>query len=328
MLKHIKVKRIIFVYLFNKMKNNEFSVVIVGSVNCDITSYVPSFPLLNQTISAADATLAVGGKGLNQAVAAAQSGSTTAMIACVGNDSFGEMAKNYLIKNQVDVSGLRVTKSKKTGTANILVNNEGDNMIAVYPGANGDLNADDINTNRSKIENAKVILTQLECPISTIKLALSSVKKSTTIRMLNPAPAAKECLPLFKWVDVLTPNETETEILTGIYPYDNESAKKAANILHELGIDGVVITLGQKGCFVSERHQNLLIEAIKVKAVDPTGAGDVFNGILASCLSTDMNLLDSAKLAGIGASLSVTKMTAEGAAPTMDAILRFAQQNT
>jgi len=307
----------------NKSAKQNNKITVVGSINCDLTAYVNTFPETNQTIIAQGSSLAIGGKGLNQAVAAANAGAEVSMVACVGDDSFGKMSLEYLKKNSVKTENISILAGEKTGTANIFVSDKGENMIAVSSGANALLTPLDLAAADNAITDADVVIVQLETPLKTVESTLLIAKNNNIFSILNPAPALEECVSLLPLVDLITPNETETMVLTGIYPSCQDSVKRAALILQEQGANAVIITLGEKGCFVMNREDAKLIPPFNVEAVDPTGAGDVFNGVLASSLTKGIDLFESAKIASAAAAISVTKKTAEGAAPSALEISEF-----
>ena len=260
--------------------NIQKNIVVVGSINCDQTSFLTQFPKVNQTIFAKSSSLSVGGKGLNQAIAAAKAGANVSMFACVGNDVFGQMAKSYLTENNIDISYLKEISETATGTANIFVNENSENMIAVSKGANACLLPEDIEKNASIIEQADLLIVQLEVPKETVLKALLIAKASDVTTIFNPAPAISSIEELIKLSTIITPNETEVEEIVGIYPDDEATCLEAVIKLRKLGATDVIITLGSKGFYISNGNDEKLVPAISVDAIDPTGAGDVFNGVL------------------------------------------------
>jgi len=296
------------------------AVTVVGSINCDLSFFVRALPRRHETVQASDFGLGTGGKGLNQAVAAQSAGARTAMIGCIGDDLFGDAARRFAARCGLALGGLKTVSGTPTGTAAIIVNEAGENMIVVSPGANAQLVEADINAHSALIENAAILVTQLEVPVQTVSAALRMAKLAGVRTLLNPAPALPEAKALLPLADIVTPNETEAQSLTGILPGDASSAGAAAQALCGLGAGAVVITMGAQGHYVYEDGQGALFPASPVKAVDATGAGDVFTGVLARMLADGSALTDAAHTAAAAAALSVTSPGAQGAAPDWDSI--------
>jgi len=290
-------------------------IVVVGSINCDITTYMENFPKPHETIMAERTAVSVGGKGLNQAVAAARAGGDVTLIAHIGNDQFGAQAMAYLTDNAVAVDHITTKDGCVTGTATIFVTKAGENMIAVSPGANFLLTADIVMRAYDIIADADVLIVQLEIPLEAIEMALKIAKKEGVKTILNPAPANSAAINLLPLVDIITPNETETEALTGVYPDSLAATEKAMQVFHDLGADGVIITKGEEGCAMWIDGQRADLETFQVDMIDPTGAGDVFNGVFAVGFAQKYDYLQAARTASAAAAISVTRPMAEGAAP-------------
>ena len=302
-------------------------ITVVGSINSDITAYLSKFPEKNQTILANNSTLTIGGKGLNQAVAAAQAGGKVNMIASVGSDVFGELALKYLEDNLVDTSGIRIVEGVATGTANIMVTEEGDNMIVVAAGANACLTTDDILKNKEVIQTSDILIVQLEVPSEAVVTALILAEEAGVTSILNPAPALKTAGDILALAEIITPNETEVEEIVGLYPRDAETAQKAVGKLRNKGAKNIIITMGDAGYFYAIGEEEGYVSSFEVEALDPTGAGDVFNGVLAVALADGKDFFISAQYASAAGALSVMKATAEGSAPSWMEIERFLQEN-
>ena len=302
-------------------------VTIVGSINCDLSFAVANFPKPHETILASDSTLSLGGKGLNQAIAAACAGAETTMIGAVGNDTFGDKAKAYACEHGVNISGLKTVSDTPTGTAGILVTRTGENMIIVSPGANAALLSDDVLANRALIETADILLAQLECPAKTVRTAFDLARSANVYGILNPAPATPEARDLIACADLITPNESECEAITGIFPKDAPSAEQATKALCALGAKDVLITMGAMGYYLFSNGQGRLYPAFDSVAIDPTGAGDVFNGVLARLLGAGHTLDEAARYASAAGAMSVRHKGAEGAAPNLADIEAFLAQN-
>lgn len=298
-------------------------IVIVGSSNTDMVIQLKNIPKPGETLLGGEFTMAPGGKGANQAVGAARAADKdtgVVFVARVGSDLFGENAVKGFQKDGIDTTYVFSDKGKPSGVALIFVAKNGENSIGVASGANANLTPKDIQKAKKAIHGADIVVAQLETPMDTIETLAEMAFAEGVPMILNPAPVQKLSRKLLKEVTILTPNETETEALTGIAVTDEASAKKAAEALHKKGVPIVIITMGSKGCYVSAPAGSEFIPAHKVKAVDTTAAGDVFNGALAVALAEEQNLLDAARFAGAAAALSVTKLGAQPSAPTREEI--------
>jgi ribokinase len=289
-------------------------IVVVGSSNTDMILKLDRIPRPGETILGGEFVTAAGGKGANQAVAAARAGGDVTMIARVGRDMFGERAIEGLIENGINVVYVTYDKAP-SGVALIFVGEDGENSIGVGSGANAKLSPADVRKAKSAFADADVVVMQLETPLETIQAAADLANAKTTIIILNPAPA--QALPdkLLKKVSILTPNETETELLTGVKVSSVSSCKKAADILLRKGVETVIITLGSRGAFVATATESHLVPGFKVKQVDTTAAGDTFNGALAVALAEGQALVDAVRFANAAGALSVTRMGAQPSVP-------------
>jgi ribokinase len=317
------------------MKNSQIDnlvppvkVVVVGSVNCDLTTYLTDFPLKNQTVMAKKSILSIGGKGVNQAIAAAKDGANVSFIGCIGDDLFASKALNYLHSHQINTDNIRAIKNESTGTAAILVTEQRENIIAVAPGANWLLTVEDVYNSEALIRESDVVIVQLEIPAEVVKVVLELSRKHHVLSVLNPAPAADYAKSLYTLADIITPNETETAELTGLEVKDDKSVIEAANIMLSEGVKQVVITLGERGSYVASNEAQQLIPPFFVEALDPTGAGDVFNGVLAVARARKQPVIDSVVRASAAAALSVVKPLAQDAAPDHQQINQFLQHNS
>jgi len=304
------------------MKSNDVNVVVVGSINYDITSYLKEFPAPNETLFAKTYKTAIGGKGLNQAVAAARIGANVKMIGCVGDDGFGEQAVAHLMDNDVDCSMVVRSKEAPTGFAAIMVNDAGDNMISVASGANKALNPKDVLAAKDLIENADIVITQSEVSADVIAAALEIANAAGVPTVLNPAPADPSAIPLLKYSTYVTPNESETETLTGFYPEGELPIEDAIHKFKEYGAGNIVITLGSRGALYSDGGSAKRVDPFAVKSIDSTGAGDVFNGVFSVSIARGMTPEDAIKYASAAAAISVTRLTAD-CAPTQAEVTAF-----
>lgn len=292
-------------------------IVVVGSFNLDMTVKVANLPKPGETLKGGAFHQAFGGKGANQALAAARFGGDVKFIAKVGNDSFGENFVHFFEHEDIDTSCIFKDKDNPSGVAFITVNSNAENCIVVAPGANAALSVADIEKVKPEIEAAEIVLIQLEIPLDVIEYVIQIAAVKGIKVILNPAPVPTESLPasIFKSIYAITPNETEAEMLSGIKITDVNSAKKAAQVIHEKGVALVIITLGKKGALIYNNGQFELIPGIKVNAVDTTAAGDVFNGVLTAAIAEGEKIEDAILSANAAGALSVTRMGAQTSIP-------------
>lgn len=262
-----------------------------------------------------------GGKGANQAVAAARMGADVTFVGKIGKDIFGASTREGLKKEGINTQYLFEDETVASGTAIILVDSTGENEIVVAPGANARLECLEIALASNEIENADVILMQLEIPLDAVMYAIAICMKSNKPLILNPAPAMELSDSVLKSLYLITPNETEVELLTGLKVRDQQSANTACEVLLDKGVKNVIITMGASGAFFRNSETSFLIPAPKVNAIDTTAAGDVFNGVLASALANDMVWPDAIRRACAAASISVTRRGAQASAPFAHEIL-------
>jgi ribokinase len=304
--------------------------VVVGSSNTDMIIQVPHIPAPGETILGGEFLTAAGGKGANQAVAAARVGGDVSLVACVGADMFGEQALAGFAREGIDTIHCLVDDSAPSGVAQIFVASDGENCIAVAPGANSLLKPGHITAAGDLISGATAVLMQLETPLETVLEAARLAHAGGALVILNPAPACGLPAEIFPLLDLITPNESELEILTGIGLSDEESIAEAAVVLHDRGVPNVLLTRGTRGVFLSEnrddgiRHSSY--PAFPVTPVDTTGAGDVFNGCLADGLARGRPLAEAIEFAQAAAAISVQTVGAQTSAPTREAVEQFMQQ--
>lgn len=302
--------------------------IVLGSVNVDHILNVPKFPKPGETLSGSNYKISFGGKGANQAVAAGRLGANIQFIAAVGNDELGNKIKQQLNNDNINTCSVACIEGQNTGVALILVNAQGENQIAIHAGANAQVTTEYLLKYKEDIINADAMLMQLETPLATIEQAAKLAKQHQTQVILNPAPAQKLSDDLLKHIDIITPNETEAEYLTGIKVLTEKDAEQAAIFLHKKGIETVIITLGCKGAWVSSAQQGAIIAGFKVKAIDTIGAGDTFNGMLVTALLEGKTLEQAIKYAHAAGALSVTKPGAQTAVPSRNEVEEFLEQQS
>lgn len=298
-------------------------IVVVGSSNTDLIVQVGHIPKPGETVLGGKFVTAAGGKGANQAVAAARAGGRVTFVARVGQDAFGTQAVRGFKKDGINLKYLGRDKHYPSGTALIFVSQSGENSIAVASGANAELSAADVLRAKAAFARAKVCVLQLETPLATVQAAAELAYSKGATVILNPAPAQKLSSRLLERVTILTPNESEAELLTGIPIKGETTARRAAEKLLSRGVLVVIVTLGSRGVFVATEGVRRHVPGFKVKPVDTTAAGDVFNGALAAALAEGKELLPAVRFANAAAALSVTQQGAQPSAPSRRNIEQF-----
>ncbi len=300
-----------------------YDLVVIGSSNMDLVISLPRIPAVGETILGGKSSMIFGGKGANQAVAAARSGARVAFITKLGNDIFGENMKAHFNKEGLPPEYILTDATEPTGIAQIFVSAKGENSIAVAPGANMNLMPADIHSFEKVITQAKVVLLQLEIPLETVAFIAGLAAANKVKVILNPAPAQVLSNELLKNTWLLTPNETEAGLLTGIQVTDLASAKMAGASLLEKGVQHVIITLGENGSLLCNTDGFQHFEAFQVKAVDTTAAGDVFNGALAVAITNDKGFEEGIPFGSAAAAISVTRSGAQTSIPNRSEVDAF-----
>ena len=300
------------------------NLVVLGSINADHILNLKSFPTPGETVTGSHYQVAFGGKGANQAVAAGRSGANIAFIACTGDDDIGESVRKQLAKDNIDIAPISVISGESTGVALIFVNGDGENVIGIHAGANAALSPALVEAQRDRIAHASALLMQLESPIESVLAAAKIAQQNKTTVVLNPAPARELSDELL--ADIITPNETEAEKLTGIRVENDEDAAKAAQALHAKGIHTVLITLGSRGVWASVNGEGHRVPGFKVDAVDTIAAGDTFNGALITALLEETPLPEAIRFAHAAAAIAVTRKGAQPSVPWREEIEAFLSQ--
>ncbi len=290
----------------------------------DLVVKSPRIPAVGETILGEDFIMTPGGKGANQAVAAAKLGAQVYFVAKLGDDIFAEQSLKNFEKEGVNTKYIIQTSEAPSGIALITVDDAGNNVIVVAPGANQKLSPDDVKKAQSSIASSGALVAQLEIPLETVEFAARLANDSAVPFILDPAPAQRLGTKILQMVDVLTPNETEAQILTDTEVTSNrDSARTAAKKLLEYGVKSVILTMGAKGFLLANDDRMEFVPAVKVNAVDATAAGDAFTGSLAVGLAQGKTLADAATFANYVSALSVTKMGAQSSMPTREAVESF-----
>jgi ribokinase len=296
---------------------------VIGSINMDLVVTSPEIPKVGETIMGRDFNQYPGGKGANQAVAAARLNVPVCFLGCIGDDSYGTTMISCMSESNIDVSRIKTIKGCSTGIAVICVNDKGQNNIVVIGGANAYVDEQYIDDNIEAINMSEVVLCQMEIPISTVEYAFTKAKQLEKTTILNPAPAAEISDRLIGLTDIMIPNEHELERLTGIPTDSDRGIGDAAKTMLDKGINILIVTLGKRGCVVFTGEESSWYPAYEVNAVDTTAAGDSFIGGFVWSYMKDRNLSDAIKAGQKVASLAVQKKGAQSSLPTLEEVIEY-----
>lgn len=291
------------------------TILVIGSLNTDMVIQTEKIPKAGETVLGGDFFMNTGGKGANQAVAAARLGGKVIFIGKVGDDIFGQKSIQSLKEEGIETTFVGIASEVSSGVAMITVDKKGENAIVVAPGANYRLNIEDIEKASEPFYAGDLIVLQMEIPIQTVEHIIVKAKSLEKKVILNPAPAQKLNADLLRGLYMITPNETEAEVLTGIKIGDEATATAAAQCLLDKGVETVIITLGERGALVKTQNVCAIIPSPRVEAVDTTAAGDTFNGALAVALSEGKDILAATAFACRAASIAVTRKGAQISMP-------------
>lgn len=294
----------------NDQKMSNRKILVIGSSNTDMTIKGNRLPVPGETVLGGEFKMGQGGKGANQAVAAKRLGGDVTFICKIGNDLFGKESLASYRKDGIDTSWV-LRSSLPSGVALIMVDGKGENCISVAPGANGDFSSEDIESVADVIRESAFLILQLEIPVPAVMKAAEIAHNAGVYVILNPAPAVSLPESLLANVDLITPNQTETEILTGI----SDDIEKAVRRLSDLGVKNIVMTMGSRGSAIYQNGRCTLVEACKVDAIDATAAGDTFCGALCVALSEGLDLVNAARFATRASALTVQKVGAQESIP-------------
>ncbi len=298
-------------------------IVVVGSSNMDLVCKSPQIPVIGQTLLGTDFFMVPGGKGANQAVAAAKLGANVIFVARLGQDIYAAKSLENFDTVKINAKHIKQLPDVPSGVALIAIDDNGRNIIIVVPGANSKLTPADVEAAADDIAQASAVVAQLEIPMETVLAAAKIAKSKNVPFILDPAPAAPLSAELLALTDIIKPNETEAQTITGIKVTNEKSAAQAADALLAKGVKNVIITLGDKGFMIANADGKELIDRHKVNAVDSTAAGDAFTGSLACALNQGKSLRDAALFANKVAAFSVTKMGAQSSMPTLNELNEF-----
>ena len=290
-------------------------IIVIGSTNMDMVVKTSHIPTPGETVLSGSFFMNPGGKGANQAVSVARLGGDVAFVSKVGNDVFGKQSTQLFEEEGIDIAHLLSDDTLPSGVALITVDRSGENSIVVASGANAGLTPADLEDALDKIAGAGIVLMQLEIPMETVHFAAIYAVKHGVKVILNPAPANTLPPKLLSCIDIITPNQSEAAMLSGINVTDAATAAQAAVAIHNLGVKSVIITMGAMGCVIYDKGEITVVPAQKVEAVDTTAAGDVFCGALAVALAEGGTLFDAVNFASRAAAISVTRMGAQPSIP-------------
>lgn len=306
-------------------------ICVLGSMNMDLVLQIEDMPKVGETILSKGFKKIPGGKGANQAVAAQRCGAKVYMVSKVGKDENGKVLVDKLIEDKINTNYVLIDEKEPTGMAMIMVNENGNNSIIVVPGANMAITNEDIEGSKEAIKESDIVISQFETPINVTLEAFKEAKKLNKFTILNPAPAKEIQEELLNYTDIIIPNETEAELITGVKVIDLESAKMAASKMIAKGVKFVIITLGSRGAAVISKEDARIIDAFKVNAIDTTAAGDSFIGALSSRLNTNNltfeDLTEAVRFGNKVSSIAVQREGAQPSIPYLDEVLEIYKEN-
>ena len=300
------------------------TIIVVGSANMDLVMQVSRLPRPGETLVGTDFMTAHGGKGANQAVAAARLGANVIFVGCVGEDSFGALQREKFVREGIRVDFMKTSETSPTGTALIMLAESGQNVIVIAPAANHDVLPEDIDPLQDLFLQADMLISQLEIPLATVRASLDLARRTDTFSVLDIGLAQAVPAALLSTATLVSPNETEAEALTGITVDSVDTARKAAQQLRDMGVEHVVMKLGEKGCLYLGKEE-IYVPAFEIPALDTTAAGDAFTAALGIAWGT-MPLRDALEFANATGALAATVVGAQPSMPTRNAVLEFLEK--
>ncbi|NEP62257.1 MAG: ribokinase [Symploca sp. SIO2G7] len=302
-------------------------IIVFGSINLDLVTKTPRLPIAGETLQGSEFFTAAGGKGANQAVAAAKLGISTKLVGRLGDDNFGQQLRRSLQATGVDIEGIVVDAATSSGIAVILVDNAGENQIILIPGANKQLGEADVERLKNLLPKAAVLLMQLEIPLSAVSSAALAAQQAGVPVILDPAPVQELPLELYQSVDILTPNQVEAAQLVGFSVDGQETAAQAATVLRQRGVGTVIVKLGEQGAFCATESESFFVPAFPIQAVDTVAAGDAFNGALAVALTKGFSLRQAVVWGSAAGAIAATQAGAQTSLPDLDTFQSFLENN-
>ena len=298
-------------------------IVVIGSSNTDLVIKTSRIPRPGETVIGGEFMINAGGKGANQAVAAARLGAQVVFVAKTGDDQFGHSAIEHYQRDGILIDHIGRDNSSASGVALIAVDGAGENSIVVAPGANASLSKEDIDRAEAEIKEADYVLIQLEISLDVVVYAIEKAHAAGVKVVLNPAPAAQLPAEVLAKLWLITPNCTEASLLSGVEVKDRKSALEAAKVIAGSGVANVIVTMGGDGALLLTSEGDCVVPAFRVKAVDTTAAGDIFNGALVTALVEGKNLQEAVRFASAASAIAVTRMGAQTSAPTRAEVDEF-----
>ena len=298
-------------------------IVVIGSSNTDLVIKTSRIPRPGETVIGGEFMINAGGKGANQAVAAARLGAQVVFVAKTGDDQFGHSAIEHYQRDGILIDHIGRDNSSASGVALIAVDGAGENSIVVAPGANASLSKEDIDRAEAEIKEADYVLIQLEISLDVVVYAIEKAHAAGVKVVLNPAPAAQLPAEVLAKLWLVTPNCTEASLLSGVEVTDRKSALEAAKVIAGSGVANVIVTMGGDGALLLTSEGDCVVPAFRVKAVDTTAAGDIFNGALVTALVEGKNLQEAVRFASAASAIAVTRMGAQTSAPTRAEVDEF-----
>lgn len=305
------------------MEDKASTIFVLGSFVMGFTIRTERLPVIGETLIGDHFNLGIGGKGFNQAIAAKRAGGYVNILLCTGKDEFGEIARKTLIKEDISTKFLLELENTSSGCGFVTLLTSGENTIVIDLGANQKLDIDKVEMARAEIAKSKILMAQLEIPIDSVTHAFEIAKRNNCVTILNPAPAKELPAALLKNVDILTPNETEAKIIVGFDPDADVALDTITEKLLLTGVKNIIMTRGKHGAVMISKRETVHVAAPKINALDPTGAGDCFNGNLAAALVQGKSIKEAAEAAVIAGAYCAQYLGVFDGLPFQHELIRF-----